>query len=60
VLFSDGALVDYLAYADHSGIRAQMLDAHFGKRPSKAEQQDCRIEGIAHMGEVYVHTPAAP
>jgi hypothetical protein len=58
VLFSDGQTVDFLSYADHSGIRGQMLDAHFGpKRPKEAQD---RIEGIAHLGEAYVYTPQPP
>src|SRR5215471_12169145 len=58
-LFSDGATVDFLSYSDHSGIREQMLDAHFGPRPKGP--QDKRIEGIAHLGMVYeVHPPAVP
>jgi hypothetical protein len=63
VLFSDGALVDFLAYADHSGIRGQMLDAHFGPRPKsprRGDENEARIEGVAHLGQVYVHTPAIP
>ena len=55
VLFSDGVTQDFLSYADHSGVRAQMLDAHFGPRPK--DSQDKRIEGIAHLGQEYVYTP---
>ena len=58
VMFSDGDVIDFLSYSDHSGIREQMLDAHFGPRPKSA--QDKRIEGIAHLGQEYVHTPASP
>lgn len=61
VLFTDGQTVDYLSYADHSGIRGQMLDQHFGKRPKTKPGESLEgIAGIAHLGEVYVHTPAAP
>jgi hypothetical protein len=61
VLFSDGALVDFLSYADHSGIRGEMLEAHFGKLPAKGPKaQEARIEGIAHLGQEYVYTPASP
>lgn len=59
VMFSDGDVIDFLSYADHSGIREQMLDAHFGKRPK--DDRDKRIEGIAHLGMVYeVKPPAVP
>ena len=59
VMFSDGDVIDFLSYSDHSGIREQMLDAHFGPRPKGP--QDKRIEGIAHLGMVYeVHPPAVP
>jgi len=59
VLFADGALVDFLAYADHSGIREQMLDAHYGKRSQASKHNDptYRIEGVAHLGQEYVYTP---
>lgn len=58
VLFSDGALVDFLAYSDHSGIRGDMLEHHYGKRTKPPAEH--RIEGIAHLGQVYVHTPCMP
>lgn len=62
VLFSDGDTVDFLSYSDHSGIRGDMLDLHFGKgrkkNPHGAESAEARIEGIADLGVVYVHTPA--
>lgn len=61
VLFTDGATVDFLAYSDHSGIRGQMLDQHFGKRPKTRPGDSLEgIAGIAPMGQVYVHTPAIP
>jgi hypothetical protein len=58
VLFSDGATIDFLSYADHSGIREQMLEAHCGKRPK--DETTHGIEGIAHLGQEYVYTPAVP
>jgi len=54
VLFSDGVTQDFLSYSDHSGVRGEMLDAHFGKRPKDSQ---ARIEGIAHLGTEYVYTP---
>ena len=59
VLFADGALVDFLTSRDTSDIRAQMLDAHYGKRPQTQKHNDptYRIEGIAYLGTEYIHTP---
>jgi hypothetical protein len=59
VLFADGDLIDFLATRDTSDTRGQMLDAHYGKRPEKARHNDptYRIEGIAYLGEEYVHVP---
>lgn len=58
VMFSDGDVVDFLAPSDHSGYREQMLDAHWPTRPRKAVGDvEHRIEGIAHLGQVYVHMP---
>lgn len=59
VLFADGALVDFLVGRDTSDTRADMLDAHYGKRPQASRHDDpsYRIEGIAHLGEEYVYTP---
>jgi|SRR5215831_6901354 len=58
VLFSDGDTIDFLSYSDHSGIRGEMLDAHYGPRSKvKADRGQDRIEGIAHLGQVYVHMP---
>jgi hypothetical protein len=58
VLFSDGATVDFLSYSDHSGIRAQMLELHFGKLPKAQQGADKGIAGIADLDVVYVHTPS--
>jgi hypothetical protein len=60
VLFSDGMTVDFLSYSDHSGIRGEMLDLHFGPRPKSEKGADKRIEGIADLGVVYVYTPELP
>jgi len=64
VMFSDGDVIDFLSYSDHSGIREAMLDAHYGPRVGKTARaqgdQDKRIEGIAHLGQEYIHTPASP
>jgi len=54
-MFSDGDVIDFLSYSDHSGIRGEMLDAHFG--PKRPKGHEGRIEGIAHLGQVYVHMP---
>jgi len=59
VLFADGALVDFLAASGNSDVRADMLDAHYGKRPAAQRHSDptYRIEGVAYLGEEYVHQP---
>ena len=53
VLYSDGAMVDYLASSDNSNIRAAMVAHKFGAKPDKFD----RIEGVVDMGVEYVHTP---
>jgi hypothetical protein len=54
VLYSDGAVIDFLACREDSFVRAVMLKTHFPKSPSKS---DGRIVGVAELGFEYEYTP---
>jgi hypothetical protein len=57
VLFGDGQTVDYLAHADHSGIRELMLEAHFGSRRAKTGAHIQCIAGSVWIRQEYLYTP---
>jgi len=60
VLFSDGAVEDFLANRDDSVLREHMLRTHWGARgkPEHGDRKDPRaIVGVTDLGLVYVHTP---
>jgi hypothetical protein len=57
VLFGDGQTVDYLAHADHSGVRELMLEAHFGSHRVKGADHVQCIAGCVWVSQEYIYTP---
>jgi hypothetical protein len=63
VLFSDGAVVDFLAGRDDSNLREHMRITHWGaKGPDSVKAKDGvtrAIVGVTDLGEELVYTPDA-
>lgn len=63
VLFSDGAVSDFIAGRDDSNLREHMRITHWGTRgPDSANAKDGvtrAIVGVTDMGEAFVFDPLA-